>query len=41
MSVYRVGFDNVVWESGCMCQRIDDNTRAEGELDYKGRPFSL
>lgn len=41
MSVNRVGFDNVMWESGCLCKRIVDNLRAKEELYCKGRPFSL
>lgn len=28
MSLYKAGFEYVMWESGCLCQRTDDDQRA-------------
>lgn len=32
MILYKAGFEYAMWESGCLCQRIDDNLRAESSV---------
>lgn len=34
MSLYRAGSEYVIRESGCLCQRIDDNLRAGGNVAF-------
>lgn len=35
MSLYRAGSECVMWESGCLCQRRDDNLRAGARASFK------